>query len=95
MPETLGRRVDEPADVLFLRDVGRNREDVTQRLLPDILRSRFEDHLVSRGDDDVGALGGEGLGHGFSEAPARARNERDFARETQIHGYRVLLREVT
>ena len=29
--ETLGRGVDEPADVLLLRDVGRNREHVTLR----------------------------------------------------------------
>ena len=38
----------------------------------------------------MGALCGEALGHRFSEAPTRARNERDFARETQVHGYRVL-----
>src|ERR1700722_413211 len=52
-----------------------------RRMAANFLGDRFSAHSVDIGDDYFGALGGEALRHGPTQAGAAAGHQRDFARE--------------
>src|SRR5690606_35041146 len=82
--EGMDRRTDQAGQVLGLRYVGDDGQDLAARVA-DVDGEAVEGFLAARADRDARAFGGEPLGGGAPYALAGARDDRDPSGKSEFH----------
>ena len=90
LPNAVDRRLDQLAARVNVSHVGPDGQRPAPARL-DALDDGFQRRHVTGAEDDGGTGGGERLGGGRPDAPARARDQGDPALERQISHGRLLL----
>jgi len=76
---------DELLSVLALGEIGGNGQDLPSGFAADLVRRRFERFLAARADRDVRPLARQRAGDALADAETAAGDQRDLARQLQIH----------